>query len=83
MKVNPAGAGCDDDPGAVWAAAGVTRLSDLSSYPSPVAVHKSFSGRRETADLTVLDRETPVCYSLGLKEQVRASAHNFTGGVDG
>lgn len=44
MKRNPAGAGYDDDPGAVWAAAGETCLMGLSSYPSRAAAHKALTG---------------------------------------
>ena len=59
MKRNPAGAGYDDDPGAVWAAAGETCLMGLSSYPSRVAVHKVLSDDVKRPEIVAPTLRTP------------------------
>jgi len=75
MKRIPAGAGNDDPRRRLRTADGETSLRDrgLSSFFASVTVHKSFSGRRETADIDELNPETSLCDVLAESLPLEAS----------
>jgi len=75
MNEHPAGTGCDDPRRRLRTADGETSLRDkgLSSFFASVTSHKSFSGRRETADIDELNPETSLCDVLAESLPLEAS----------